>query len=309
MKDINKPLVSVIVITYNSSVYVKETLESVKAQTWRPIELIVSDDCSSDNTVEVCTEWMEKNREHFFETKIITVKKNTGTSANCNRGIRVATGDWFKLIGGDDILMDNCITDNMDYVTRFPDASFIISDLQEIDDDSKLISSSCRNKERIMFILNRKSAKKQLKEYTRWPVFLNTPTFFYKKEMVNTVGYLDENYKIYEDTCMIFRITESGTKMHFLNKPTVQYRIHEKSISRTKNELINNRRDEEALDIFRRYRKKNLNVFNPIDLSIYYETWLRYKFKGINGRKGLALLHKLSLFQWYLRFNGVKRYS
>ncbi|MDR0890977.1 MAG: glycosyltransferase [Endomicrobium sp.] len=50
----NNPLVSVCVITYNSSKYVLETLESIKTQTYQNIELIVSDDCSTDDTVEVC---------------------------------------------------------------------------------------------------------------------------------------------------------------------------------------------------------------------------------------------------------------
>ena len=51
------PLVSIVVITYNSAEYVLETLESAKAQTYQNIELIVSDDCSADNTVETCSRW------------------------------------------------------------------------------------------------------------------------------------------------------------------------------------------------------------------------------------------------------------
>lgn len=53
------PLVSVIVITYNSSKYVLETLNSVAAQTYDNIELIISDDCSVDNTVEICRNWLK----------------------------------------------------------------------------------------------------------------------------------------------------------------------------------------------------------------------------------------------------------
>lgn len=47
------PLVSVVVITYNSSKYIVETLNSVKKQTYKNIELIITDDCSTDNTVSV----------------------------------------------------------------------------------------------------------------------------------------------------------------------------------------------------------------------------------------------------------------
>ena len=104
-----QPLVSIIVITYNSSKYVLETLESAKAQTYQNIELIVSDDCSIDNTVEICREWIENNKERFVRTELITAEKNTGIPANCNRGVKAAQGEWVKLIAGDDILYNNCI--------------------------------------------------------------------------------------------------------------------------------------------------------------------------------------------------------
>ena len=78
----NQPLVSVPVITYNSSKFVLETLESIKAQTYQNIELIISDDCSTDNTVELCQKWVEENKERFVRTQIITSDLNTGVSAN-----------------------------------------------------------------------------------------------------------------------------------------------------------------------------------------------------------------------------------
>ena len=62
MVEENNPLVSINVITYNSSKFVLETLESAKAQTYQNIELIVSDDCSTDNTVEICNLILIKQR-------------------------------------------------------------------------------------------------------------------------------------------------------------------------------------------------------------------------------------------------------
>ena len=60
-----EPLVSIIVITYNSSKYVLETLESAKAQTYENIELIISDDGSTDDTIKICKNWLEKNQDRF----------------------------------------------------------------------------------------------------------------------------------------------------------------------------------------------------------------------------------------------------
>ena len=107
----NQPLVSVLVITYNSAKFVLETLESIKAQTYQNIELIISDDCSTDNIVELCQKWVEENKERFVRTQIITSDLNTGVSANGNRGRDACQGEWIKGIAGDDLLMPNCVED------------------------------------------------------------------------------------------------------------------------------------------------------------------------------------------------------
>lgn len=56
----NIDIVSVCIITYNSSKYIEETLESVRRQTYPAIELIISDDASSDDTVYICEQWIAK---------------------------------------------------------------------------------------------------------------------------------------------------------------------------------------------------------------------------------------------------------
>ncbi len=116
----------------------------------------------------------------------------------------------------------------------------------------------------------------------------------------------DEDFRIYEDTTMVIRMMEQDFRMHYMKIPTVAYRIHESSISRS--EEVNDRREKEALKVFTKYRVKHLNVFNPLDLSVYFESWLRFNYKGIYGYKGDSFLRKLSLFYWYMKLNGVKSY-
>lgn len=143
-KTIN-PLISVVIITYNSSKYILETLESIKAQSYKNIELIVSDDCSTDNSVELSTKWINENRDRFTNAKIITTPVNTGISANCNRGLRECTGEWIKILSGDDILLKNSIKDNFNYASEHPEASFIFSNVCEIDEKGEMIRSIVLN--------------------------------------------------------------------------------------------------------------------------------------------------------------------
>lgn len=305
MNTIENPLVTVVLITYNSAKYVLETLESVKRQTWSKIEFIISDDGSTDQTIEICSNWLLENKSRFYNTALLTVRKNTGIPSNCNRGLRAAKGRWVKTISGDDILLENCISDNIEFSFKHPGASFIVSDLRQIDENSELITEKAVN-EGLKYFANISSVKSQLKAYVRWPFFLNVPSFFCKKDIVEKIGYCDENFWIYEDTTMVIRILESGHKLYYMDKLTVAYRIHPNSISR--NEKINARRELEAYKIFKKYRQKYLNILNPYDISIYYETWLRFKYKGSYGMRGDSILRMLSLYYWYMRLNGVKTY-
>lgn len=75
-------LVSVVVLAYRSADTIIETLESIKKQTYPKIELIVTDDCSPDNTVEVVKNWMRDNKGCLSDMKLVTAEKNTGLPSN-----------------------------------------------------------------------------------------------------------------------------------------------------------------------------------------------------------------------------------
>ena len=97
------PLITVGVIAYNSSEYILELLESIKAQSYQNVELIVSDDKSTDNTVAICEEWISKNKDRFVRAEVIVPEHNTGTAGNYNRALFAAKGEWMKFIDGDDL--------------------------------------------------------------------------------------------------------------------------------------------------------------------------------------------------------------
>ena len=131
------PLVSVAVITYNSSKYVLETLESIKAQTYKNIELIISDDCSTDNTMQLCKKWCEQNEDRFARIQYVEVEQNTGVSANCNRAEDACEAEWVKLIAGDDLLLPNCVTDFMEYVQAHNDVVYVFGWVKVFGTNSK----------------------------------------------------------------------------------------------------------------------------------------------------------------------------
>lgn len=303
---VSNPLVSIVIITYNSERFILETLESIKNQTYENIELIVSDDCSTDKTLEICESWLKESKERFKRIEIIKVQKNSGIIANTNRGISAARGEWIKGIAGDDSLLANCISANVEFAKQNPEAKFITSKVQHIKENGDLIYNAKTYGESYRKFYFNLSPKGQLKAYARMPVFLNAPAFFFKKEIAKVIGSKDEEFKIYEDTCAIFRLNGMNQKVFFLDAYTVKYRIHENSASRTSNVKIKDLRDHEMMLIFDKFRKKHLNKMNLIDLSVYYENWLNFKYNGFFGFKGRSVLLKLSLFQWYLKYLDLK---
>jgi len=230
------PLVSIIIITYNSSQYVLETLESAKKQTYENIELIISDDCSTDNSVTICKKWIEVNKNRFVNSLVIETEKNTGTPKNCNRGVFNAKGEYIKLIAGDDILLANCIKDNLEFI-KGKSTQFLFSDMIFFNHTGVL--SNYGNKKLVYFFSNKKKSDK-LRSYLRTSLFLNSPTYFYSKELFEKIGGYDESFQVLEDNPFIARTLSAGCDIKFLSKPTVKYRIHNSSVTGSGNNRILN---------------------------------------------------------------------
>ena len=102
-KNKNEILISVIVPTFNSKKFILECLNSVIKQTYKNIEIIVVDDCSSDNTLEIVKKF--KNKYKFpKKIKIYSTKKNSKTvAAPRNLGVLNCKGDYIAFIDSDDI--------------------------------------------------------------------------------------------------------------------------------------------------------------------------------------------------------------
>lgn len=222
MNQNKNPLVSIIVITYNSANFVLETLESAKSQTYQNIELIISDDGSSDNTVEICKEWLKNNKESFVNTELITVEKNTGIPANCNRGVNASKGEWIKLIAGDDIMSENMISV---YVTKIKSLNkniFLCSNHKIINGESKVIGSSSFHNTKYFSIL--KTAFEQYQMALRISGTVPTLTAFYSREMYDEVGGFDEKYRLLEDYLFFLKSNEKGYYAKLIQDELAYYR-------------------------------------------------------------------------------------
>ena len=284
-----KSLVSIVVITYNSSKYVLETLESAKAQTYKNIELIISDDGSRDDTVKICEEWLNENKEYFKHIELITVKKNTGIPANCNRGVKASNGEWIKLIAGDDILDKKAINEFLNFAL-VNSSSFVICDLVYFKGNITLTNYGSPKEIKRFFSFE--SASRKYLSYIRNSVFLNIPSTFYNRKVFDKNDGYDEEFRMIEDIPFIIRTLKNDININYIPKKLVFYRIHEKSATGQGNAKILN----DIYQIFIKYKKAILMNGNLLDSIFYYNSEFVYflKRKGLNRTIFLKLYYKLT---------------
>ena len=220
-------LVSVLVITYNSEKYVIETLNSIKNQTYNNLELIISDDNSQDNTINLCEHWVNENKSFFKKINIVRSPINTGITKNINRGFSRCSGEYIKPIAGDDLLFSDCIEKSINFCLE-NHLEFIYGKVMPFynkigDADKKLKYIEEKNHQ--FFLLDgRKQYRELLK---RFPIFTNG--LFLSKKFYNMIGGFDENYEMMEDYPFLLKIVLMGMKINFLNDYTVAYRVREKN--------------------------------------------------------------------------------
>ena len=126
----DKQLVSILVPIYNGQKFLTEFLDSIKKQTYRPIELILRDDCSKDASVNLCEKWKENNAECDFTINLIKGEKNIGLSQNVAKLAQYARGKFIFLADQDDIWLKDKVLEQVEYSVvhslAFPDISHIL---------------------------------------------------------------------------------------------------------------------------------------------------------------------------------------
>lgn len=284
----NSDLISVIVITYNSSEFVLETLESIKNQTYKNIELIISDDCSEDNTLEICKTWLHDNEKYFLDSKILEVSKNEGIPANCNKAVEMSRGKWIKLIAGDDLLMPECISDYYNFVTKNPEIQICVSDMYEFIDghieNTKLVKPNIYNKDTNL----KNQFRKLLKSY-----FGNSPTYFICRKVFADLKY-DESIPYMEDYPFSLNAVRNGYFIYYYPQPTVLYRIRDNSSYNPLQSKIFSNFYRKSISFDEKYRYPYV-----LKINLWFEKYIIFK-KDFFEKHGLNRNRKLNkkLFQY-----------
>ena len=290
------PLVSVNIITYNSGEYIIDTLESVKNQTYNYIELIISDDCSTDDTVAKCMDWLNENPNRFVRTEMLTVTENTGVTANCNRSLDVSSGEWIMFVAGDDLLFDTCLYNFINHIRQNMQCEIIASNVVFFTDDLNSKANFNTQLDRLGFFQFNASAKEQFRILTYSNPIL-APSVFMSRKILITLGGFDERFVDMEDYPFWLKATMNGYRIDLMNKLTAGYRLRSNSISGYSKSTIFNKAYKDIYIFRKQFTFRYLNVMRKFNLMYTY--YIRHIFDKLNINK----IEYKSLYIFLLRLN------
>ena len=313
MSTQNYPLVSIRIPTYNSSQYILETLDSAYTQTYPNIEIIISDDCSTDNTVEICRKWVDAHKGSGKRIVLLESPVNTGVTGNVKRALEACKGEWVKGIAGDDILASTAIEDYMDYVFKHPDVKHLIAKAVHFKGDFLDASISKPTPVSLYLFRDKVTAKCQY-NVIRKVFYGSGPTYFAKASAIREVGGYDERFPMQEDYPLFIKMIGKGFKLEYMDRVTVYKRIVETSIQYDKKQdaVFTKSHVRAVVDYKYQYRRE---VLGPLwKILLWYSLWIQNKvissgnsFKILVSRCWYRLYKLTDPFLWYGRWFEYKK--
>lgn len=307
-------IVSIIVVSFNSSKYIYDALNSVLIQTYPLIELIVADDNSSDNTVDLVNTWFVKNSKRFVSAKVLKSEKNRGTACNVNKGILASKGRWIKTLAADDVLEKEYVQEMINFMS-VKEISVAYSNVLYIDSNGHSISANTPYYSK--FNCGMLSSSQQKSVLMRFnPVF--APSLIFTREVIEKHGIFDERYPLCEDLFYLIKITSQGEKIYYNPKYLLRYRKHSGSVQ-AKREIIS-KYDLDYLNGLYEYAYKEYHSIEKIQVflikkillscSKFFNNKLNVLSKSVLGLLILIpnIILKALRLRYYLNIIPSKKY-
>lgn len=290
--------VSILIVSYNQEKYIQECLESVRYQIEKynhngehKVQVVITDDCSKDLTKQKAMEWFQKRGDVIDDFVFVGGERNQGTCKNYLKGLDKVTGDYVKVIGGDDMFGLKSIFEMFEYLKEYDiviGLPFIYTEGGE--NQIKYISKETQK----MHFIYTEESKLSYYDWIHRYCFPNAPSTFYRKELQfhpETLRVVSE-YKYAEDYIQWIKFSEiKDIKCKYIPEYDVIYR-------RTKGStylVANNELRKEIVNTFK-YAKERAKekMGKAIQTSAIYMQKSAHSFKYFDL---LSYLHLLYLFK------------
>ena len=252
-------------ITYNHSNYIIEHLESLKKLVQEYGKeylnnLIICDDASKDNTVELAKKWIGQNRSLFHEVQVLCQENNQGIVKNYVTALKCIKTEKFKILAGDDLYLCENIYDIFDMgdIVLTPLVSF---------SGSEVVARHAEYISREMVYYRNRNLQETIRDKMKFSMYIQSPGAMWKLSLADEGLYETlSHYTWMEDVPLFsYLMNKQGLKVWFCETPVVAYRS-DVGISTNKNHERAKEIEEESEKIRKAvyvHRKIKYDILNP----------------------------------------------
>lgn len=229
------PEISIVLPTYNGAKYIKESIESILTQSFTDWELIIVNDCSTDNTPTIVESYATRDSR----IRVIHNEQNLKLPASLNVGFREARGRYFTWTSDDNAYVEDALREMYLVLEKQEDVPMVVADMIAIDEQNNYVYD--------------------WQHYAKGRMAYNNAVgacFLYRREVVDKIGGYDEEAFLLEDYEYWYRVLINCGDIVRIPEILYRYRIHSASLS-----------DARAADIRNRLMEfRRLNFTNLMDL-------------------------------------------
>ncbi|MBW2996480.1 glycosyltransferase [Candidatus Woesearchaeota archaeon] len=277
-----EPLFSILMANYNSARYIKQAIESVLNQTYSNWELIIVDDASTDNSLEIIKPYLKDKR-----IKLIKLKRNLGPGGAKKICADNASGEIFGILDSDDYLDKNALKIMVKEYNKNKDYGVICSIYYKFYEDSG-----------IQEIDKVRKVSEPQKSYLEGSGISHFSTF--KKQAYNKTKGFDPEVGRADDKDLFYKFEEAFIKSKFIEKPLYYYRMHNKA----KENSVKKIRYYGTLAKYKAYqRRENMkNIYNLSKKEI--SSLLSNEVKNLINQRNLKVAK--DFLQKLIKLNPLK---
>lgn len=265
----SNPKISIVLPCYNGAAMLPQAIESVLSQTFQDWELIIVNDCSTDNTLEVAKRYEEKDNR----IKVLSNEKNSKLPASLNNGFRNAHGEYWTWTSDDNILLPNYAEEMTKFLDEHPDVGFVVSDEQRIDMNGQVYANvSMPDNLQLILPLNcyiggsfmyRSSVAKTIGEYREDLFLVEDFEYFLRLNDACGVSVLHKTlYQYRANPCSLtstrqkeIQKTHNDFRIEYLNKAERHFKSHPKLMAQYYNMIVDNASGMQRVNFFYRFAK------------------------------------------------------
>lgn len=246
-------MITVIIPSFNYSQFLGQCIESVISQSYEDWELIVVDDCSTDNSAKVVQSYVNKLPNKI---KLVRLDVNSGYSKAKNVGIKASAGDFITCIDADDLLTPHSLELRLSAFQEHPDTMWchgralcFSSDPNHADLEEDLYG-------RWTSIKTKKWPKAKA-----WQA-VHAQSVMFRRDLYKKIGLYDETMRCSSDREMWRRVFNQGYWPAFVHRPVCLYRYHDKQMHKSSYKQKNKDKINRYMDEISEIRKNGINSSN-----------------------------------------------